>query len=85
MAHPFDRGAVVAGMKPICARVGAACAEQRVARVLVLVDTFACPVVLRPQPVKPMQPAVMPMQSVACAPKAFICCEDSQPVHGAVS
>ena len=31
VAHPFDRGAVVAGMKPICARVGAACAEQRVA------------------------------------------------------
>ena len=31
VAHPFDRGAVGAGMKPICARVGAACAEQRVA------------------------------------------------------
>jgi len=29
VAHPFDRGAVTAGMKPICAPVAAACAEQR--------------------------------------------------------
>jgi hypothetical protein len=46
VAHPFDRGAVVGARKEICARVAAACGDPRIAaggaRVLVLVDTFAC-------------------------------------------
>ncbi|CAN6295275.1 unnamed protein product [Urochloa humidicola] len=57
VAHPFDRGAVAAAGAEICARVAAACADERVdagggVRVLVLVDTFACPVVplRRPRP-----------------------------------
>ncbi|PUZ40942.1 hypothetical protein GQ55_9G462800 [Panicum hallii var. hallii] len=59
VGHPFDRGAVAAAAGEICAHVAAACADPRVAsggvRVLVLVDTFACPVVLRPRPpCKPM-------------------------------
>uniref|UniRef100_K4ALT8 Uncharacterized protein n=1 Tax=Setaria italica TaxID=4555 RepID=K4ALT8_SETIT len=48
VGHPFDRGAVVAASREICARVAVACADPRVAgagvRVLVIVDTFACPV-----------------------------------------
>ena len=72
VAHPFDRGAVVASRKEICAHVAAACADPRNARggahVLVLIDTFACPVVfLRlPLPPKPMKTVV------ACAPNNFV-------------
>uniref|UniRef100_J3LCW8 Uncharacterized protein n=1 Tax=Oryza brachyantha TaxID=4533 RepID=J3LCW8_ORYBR len=44
--HPFDRRAVAAASKQICAYVSGACADPRLAhhgvRVLVLVDTFAC-------------------------------------------
>jgi len=63
VTHPFDRGAVVAASGEICARVAAACADPRVAsggvRVLVLVDTFACPVLFRPgPPCKPMRSGV---------------------------
>ena len=54
VTHPFDRGAVVAASGENCAHVAAACADARVAssgvRILVLVDTFACPVVFRPRP-----------------------------------
>ncbi|OEL21190.1 hypothetical protein BAE44_0017790 [Dichanthelium oligosanthes] len=57
--HPFDRGAVVAASREICAHVAAACADPRIAsggvRVLALVDTFACPLVFRLRPpCKPM-------------------------------
>ncbi|CAL4922428.1 unnamed protein product [Urochloa decumbens] len=71
VAHPFDRGAVVATRKEICAHVAAACDDPRVAgggaRVLVLIDTFACPVVLRARP--PCKPAP---QGVVCAPGNFV-------------
>lgn len=54
VAHPFDRRAVAASRKEICAHVAAACADPRIARggahVLVLIDTFACPVVFRRLP-----------------------------------
>ncbi|RCV44992.1 hypothetical protein SETIT_9G418000v2 [Setaria italica] len=54
VGHPFDRGAVIATSREICARVAAACADPRVAgagvRVLVMVDTLACPVVFCPRP-----------------------------------
>jgi hypothetical protein len=54
VSHPFDRGAMVATSREISARVAAACADTRIAgagvRVLVIVDTFACPVVFRPRP-----------------------------------
>jgi len=67
VAHPFDRGAVAAARNEICAHVAAACDDQRIvrggARVLVLIDTFACPVVFRPPP--PCKPAP---QRVVCAP-----------------
>ncbi|RCV45010.1 hypothetical protein SETIT_9G419700v2 [Setaria italica] len=70
VAHPFDRGAVVAATKEICARVAAACDDPRVARggarVLVLIDTFACPVVFRPPPRKPVP------QGVVCAPENLV-------------
>ncbi|KAM0865972.1 hypothetical protein ACQ4PT_042917 [Festuca glaucescens] len=56
--HPFDRGAVVAAREKICKYVAGACADPRLAKrgaqVLVLLDTFACPVFLRPPPRKPM-------------------------------
>ena len=63
VGHTFDRGAVVAASREICAHVAAACADPRVAsggvRVLVLVDTFACPVLFRPgPPCKPMRSGV---------------------------
>ncbi|KAG0551305.1 hypothetical protein BDA96_01G411900 [Sorghum bicolor] len=94
VAHPFDRGAVAASRKQICAHVAAACADPRIARcgahVLVLIDTFACPVVFRRLPV-PLPPK--PMKAVvACAPKSFVvtsakpCCmeelESDVPVPG---
>jgi hypothetical protein len=81
--HPFDRGAVVAAGKKICAHVAAACAHPRIghggAHVLVLIDTMACPVVLRRPPWsnKPMmEPVVCPappsnkmmMKPVFCPP-----------------
>ncbi|KAL6644995.1 hypothetical protein ACP70R_016603 [Stipagrostis hirtigluma subsp. patula] len=70
VAHPFDRGAVVAATKEICARVAAACADPRIAHagahVLVLIDTFACPVVFRPAPPR------KPPQGVVSAPKSVI-------------
>ncbi|PUZ41297.1 hypothetical protein GQ55_9G492600 [Panicum hallii var. hallii] len=66
VAHPFDRGAVVAARNEICTYVAAACDDQRIvrggARVLVLIDTFACPVVFRSPPCKPAP------QRVVCAP-----------------
>jgi hypothetical protein len=56
--HPFDHGAVVAAREKICEYVAGACADPRLAKggaqVLVLLDTFACPVFLRPPPRKPM-------------------------------
>ncbi|KAL6644994.1 hypothetical protein ACP70R_016602 [Stipagrostis hirtigluma subsp. patula] len=70
VAHPFDRGAVVASRKEICARVAAACADARIAHggahVLVLIDTFARPVVLRLPP-----PCKTTTQGVVRAPKSF--------------
>ncbi|CAN6306803.1 unnamed protein product [Urochloa humidicola] len=64
VAHPFDRGAVAAVGAEICARVAAACADERVdagagsgVRVLVLVDTFTCPVV----PLRSRQPPCKPV------------------------
>ena len=66
VAHPFDRGAVAAAREEICAHVAAACDDQRIGRggtrVLVLIDTFACPVLFRPPPCKPAP------QRVVCAP-----------------
>ncbi|CAN6301065.1 unnamed protein product [Urochloa humidicola] len=71
VAHPFDRGAVAAVQEEICAHVAAACDDTRVARggarVLVLIDTFACPVVLRPRPCKSV-----PRRAAACAPVNFV-------------
>ncbi|PAN49905.1 hypothetical protein PAHAL_9G483400 [Panicum hallii] len=72
VANPFDRGAVVAAGREICAHVAAACADPRVAsggvRVLVLVDTFACPVVLRPRPLcKPMWSGAVVKNAIARA------------------
>ncbi|KAF8731209.1 hypothetical protein HU200_016533 [Digitaria exilis] len=70
VSHPFDRGAVAAAGKEISARVAAACVDPRVARggarVLVIVDTFACPVVaLRRRPPPPLLKLV-PRRNVAC-------------------
>ncbi|KAL5219367.1 hypothetical protein ABZP36_020051 [Zizania latifolia] len=52
--HPFDRRAVAIASKKICGYVSAACADPRLAdggvQVLVLLDTFACPTLLRPAP-----------------------------------
>lgn len=76
VAHPFDRGAVVASWKEICAHMAAACADPRIARagahVLILIDTFACPVVFRrlPLPPKPMKTVVA--CACACAPKKLV-------------
>ncbi|CAM0880016.1 unnamed protein product [Alopecurus aequalis] len=57
--HPFDRGAVVASTEKICQYVATVCADPRLAKggaqVLVLLDTFACPALLRPLPRKPMR------------------------------
>jgi hypothetical protein len=68
--HPFDRGAVVAASKDICAHVSTACADPRLAEggahVLVLIDTFACPVVFRPPPQCEL------MMRNASAPKSFV-------------
>ncbi|OEL12928.1 hypothetical protein BAE44_0026053 [Dichanthelium oligosanthes] len=82
VAHRFDRGAVAGARKEICAHVAAACDDPRIARggasVLVLIDTFACPVVLRPPPhCKPVP------QGVACAPENLVArtatqCVDSE-------
>jgi hypothetical protein len=51
--HPFDRGAVVAATEKISKYVAGACSDPRLAKggaqVLVLLDTFACPVLLRPR------------------------------------
>ncbi|TVU47234.1 hypothetical protein EJB05_06826, partial [Eragrostis curvula] len=64
--HPFDRNAVVRAGKEICEHVAAACADPRIqhggAHVLVLVDTFASPVVFRR----------LPMQRVVCAPPKIV-------------
>ncbi|KAL6648237.1 hypothetical protein ACP70R_012461 [Stipagrostis hirtigluma subsp. patula] len=69
--HPFDRGAVVAASKEISAHLSAASADPRLAeggaRVLVLIDTFACPVVFRPPPPPPCKL----LQSTG-APKSFV-------------
>ncbi|TVU47233.1 hypothetical protein EJB05_06825, partial [Eragrostis curvula] len=76
--HPFDRSAVARAGKEICAHVAAVCADPRIAHggahVLVLIDTFACPVVFRrPPPSKPMQ-------RVACAPsKTFVVVKNTDP------
>ncbi|CAM0951836.1 unnamed protein product [Alopecurus aequalis] len=73
--HPFDRGAVVASTEKICEYVARVCADPRLAkggaRVLVLLDTFACPAFLRPLPRKPMRippakHAVVTMRTNAC-------------------
>ncbi|KAL5210667.1 hypothetical protein ABZP36_006290 [Zizania latifolia] len=54
--HPFDRRAVAIASKQICEYVSGACADPRLAdagvQVLVLLDTFACPTLLRPAPRK---------------------------------
>ena len=77
VAHPFDRGAVAAARNEICAHVAAACDDQRIvrggARVLVLIDTFACPVVFRPPP--PCKPAP---QRVVCAPGNLVAATATQ-------
>ncbi|KAF8683969.1 hypothetical protein HU200_044918 [Digitaria exilis] len=70
VSHPFDRGAMAAASKKISARVAAACVDPPVARggarVLVIVDTFACPVVaLRRRPPPPLLKLV-PRRNVAC-------------------
>ncbi|KAG8063808.1 hypothetical protein GUJ93_ZPchr0003g17647 [Zizania palustris] len=52
--HSFDRRAVAIASKKICWYVSGACADPRLAyggvQVLVLLDTFACPTLLRPAP-----------------------------------
>ncbi|KAF0909736.1 hypothetical protein E2562_000073 [Oryza meyeriana var. granulata] len=52
--HPIDLRAVAIASKQICAYVSAACSDPRLAdggvQVLVLLDTFACPTLLRPAP-----------------------------------
>ncbi|TVU47235.1 hypothetical protein EJB05_06827, partial [Eragrostis curvula] len=64
--HPFDRNAVVRAGKEICEHVAAACADERIAHggahVLLLIDTFACPVVFRRLPLS------LQMQRVVSAP-----------------
>ncbi|KAL5209142.1 hypothetical protein ABZP36_004765 [Zizania latifolia] len=54
--HPIDRRAVASASKQICEYVSRACADPRLAntgvQVLVLLDTFACPTLLRPAPRK---------------------------------
>jgi hypothetical protein len=51
--HPFDRDAVVAATEKISKYVAGACSDPRLAMggatVLLLLDTFACPVLLRPR------------------------------------
>jgi hypothetical protein len=72
--HDFDRDAVAAAGMEISAYVSAACADVRLAQggvhVLVLVDTFACPVLFRraaaPPPCKP--PMMMPSGAPAPPP-----------------
>ncbi|KAG8051556.1 hypothetical protein GUJ93_ZPchr0001g30486 [Zizania palustris] len=52
--HSFDRRAVAIASKDICRYVSEACADPRLAdggvQVLILLDTFACPTLLRPAP-----------------------------------
>jgi hypothetical protein len=66
--HPFDRAAVVAARKQICAHVAATCAHPRIghggAHVLVLVDTMACHVVFR----RPLSSNKLLMEPVVCPP-----------------
>ncbi|KAL5209925.1 hypothetical protein ABZP36_005548 [Zizania latifolia] len=54
--HPIDRRTVAIASKQICEYVSRACADPRLAnagvQVLVLLDTFACPTLLRPAPQK---------------------------------
>jgi hypothetical protein len=51
--HPFGRDAVVAATEKISKYVAGACSDPRLAKggaqVLLLLDTFACPVLLRPR------------------------------------
>ncbi|PVH31491.1 hypothetical protein PAHAL_9G158800 [Panicum hallii] len=74
VAHPFDRGAVVAARNEICMHVAAACDDQRIvrggARVHVLIDTFACPVVFRSPPCKPASQRVVRAPGNLVAPAA---------------
>ncbi|PUZ73233.1 hypothetical protein GQ55_2G457900 [Panicum hallii var. hallii] len=84
VAHPFDRGAVVAAGGEICAYVAAACADPRVAsggvRVQALVDTFACPVVFCPRPpCKPMWSGAVVKNVIAIADDP---CADLEPESG---
>jgi hypothetical protein len=66
--HPFNRAAVVAARKQICAHVAATCAHPRIghggAHVLVLVDTMACPVVFR----RPLPSNNLMMEPLFCPP-----------------
>jgi len=68
VARPFDRGAVVRARKEISA--GDPRIARGGARVLVLVDTFACPVLFRPPPCKPVPQA----QHVVRAPGNLAAC-----------
>ncbi|KAG8063551.1 hypothetical protein GUJ93_ZPchr0003g17065 [Zizania palustris] len=56
IGHPIDRSAVAIAIKEISAYVSKACADPRLAtggvQVLVLLDTFAFPTLLRPSPRK---------------------------------
>ncbi|KAL6902230.1 hypothetical protein ACP4OV_005106 [Aristida adscensionis] len=73
--HAFDRRAVVAAGREISAHVAAACADPRLAEggahVLVLVDTFACPMEFHPPP-PPPPPVPWKMMRTAGAQKSFV-------------
>jgi ribosomal protein L13E len=88
--HPFDRGAVVAAREKITKYVAAACADPRLAKggaqVLVLLDTFACPVFLRPLPRKPMMRiSTCPSKHAAVAMRTNPCTKEEFGIAAAVS
>ncbi|TVU47237.1 hypothetical protein EJB05_06829, partial [Eragrostis curvula] len=76
--HPFDRNAVVAAGKEICAHVATACADPCIAHggahVLVLIDTFACPVVFRRLP-----PSLQVQRVVSAPPKIAVVVKTPNP------
>ncbi|KQK21901.1 hypothetical protein BRADI_1g63837v3 [Brachypodium distachyon] len=59
LEHPFDRNAVVAAGKEISAYVSGACADPRIAKsgvqILVVLDTFATPMIRVPRKLVEMQ------------------------------
>ena len=70
VARPFDRGAVVRARKEISA--GDPRIARGGARVLVLVDTFACPVLFRPPPCKPVPQAQHVVRAPGLRPGAWM-------------